>query len=108
MDEANNPDLKTAMKMNEVEHAFSEWMEQAPQEQRDHFRQMLNVMMQCYGPTPRVALVAGVVDRVQGVLMVHALNLNHDEMQGVVQHMLATVNGDLHGVEAQQQHTEVH
>jgi hypothetical protein len=108
MTEANTPDLNTAMKMNDVEHAFSQWMLTAPQEQKDHFRQMLNVLMQCYGTHPKVAVVAGVVDRVQGVLVVHALNVNQDEMLAVAQHMLATIDGQLHGVAEDTVSTEVH
>lgn len=108
MDEANNPDLQTADTMNTVEHEFAQWMLNAPQEQRQHFRQMLNVLMQCYGTRPKVAIVAGVVDREQGVLMVHALNVNHAEMQGVAQHMLSTITGQLHGIDETTINTEVH
>ena len=108
MTEANNPDLKTAMDMNAVEHEFAQWMLTAPQEQKDHFRQMLNVLMQCYGPHPKVAVVAGVVDRVQGVLVVHALNVNQDEMRAVTHHMLATIDGQLPGAAEDTISTEVH
>lgn len=108
MDEANNLDLQTADNMNAIEHEFAQWMLNAPQEQKQHFRGMLNVLMQCYGANPKVAFVAGVVDRVQGVLVVHALNVNQDEMRAVTQHMLSTIDGHLHGVTETSVSTEVH
>lgn len=107
MDEANNPDLQTADNMNTVEHEFAQWVLAAPKEQKDHFRQMLNVLMQCYGVHPKVALVAGVVDNTQGVLMVHALNLSVGEMRDVTQHMLMTIDANVGGAPVQTSN-EVH
>lgn len=42
------------------------------------------------------------------MLVVHALNVNHAEMQGVAQHMLSTITGQLHGSDETTINTEVH
>ena len=87
MNEQHPTSLDTAMHMNAVEHEFSEFMRTAPEEQKQHFRETLNLLMQCYGVRPKMAILANVVDKSSGLLMVHGINMSPDEM-----HLTATLS----------------
>ena len=91
----NMTPLDTAVNMNSIEHEFAEFMKRAPQEQRDHFRATLNMLMQCYGEHPPLGVMAGVVDKRTGTLTVHGVNLSDFDMLTVAQLSLQVVNDNL-------------
>lgn len=91
----NMTPLDTAVNMNGIEHEFAEFMKRAPQEQRDHFRDTLNMLMQCYGVRPPLGVMAGVVDKRTGTLTVHGINLTADEMVTVAQLSLQVIGDNL-------------
>lgn len=87
--------------MTETEHAFFERMKDAPQEQRDHFRTALNMLMTCYGLRPDGGLVAFYIDRRQAAetgsatLTVTSINLSPDETLYVAEKGLLTIYENL-------------
>lgn len=72
---------QTAEAMNDIEHDFAARMQTAPPAQQKHFRETLNLLMQAYGENAPLAIMASVIDRRNGTLMVHGINMSTEEMQ---------------------------